>query len=464
MAVVRRNLPVFGLLALICLLPLVDFENIVVGLGGGADADVRTVLNVVRTGYFGMIAVVTVYLGAQRQDIGQLAAPVSGERALAAPVFAAGTLGVLYVLIKYTDFDPGTAYRFFACGFGWICVAEVTQEIFGISPLGPVLVDFFQIDEDEEQQLVDQQQQQTETVAAASSSTPPLMSQPVSGETEFDRLQLRGGGLPAAVVATVLVVVYWLGVSMEFSSIEQLRRVATANNVIATSIALASLGQIAVESYMAGAGLLAGLFFYDALSVFQSDTMITVATKIEAPVKLLFAGAALPEVAGKYPFGVLGLGDIVVPGIFLSMLREFDIENFWLTNAIITTTNEGKGKGKTGNGNNANTINEEDAVSIDYFQDATTPYFTNGMISYAIGLGATFFVLYSTGQGQPALFYIVPSLLLASVATAASRNEVSKLWSYKGARATKAKEVQEKWKQEREQEKAAATAASNKNK
>ncbi|OEU21469.1 Peptidase_A22B-domain-containing protein [Fragilariopsis cylindrus CCMP1102] len=234
----------------------------------------------------------------------------------------------------------------------------------------------------------------------------------------------------------MIVLVYFTGVS-DLNSLEQLRLVATSNNYIATAIALASLGQVALESYMAGALLLIGLFFYDALSVFQSDTMITVATKIEAPVKFLFAGTTLPE-GGKYPFGVLGLGDIVIPGIFLAMLREFDIENCDVELMYDVNNDENEDNG---------------AVSIDYFKDAQTPYFTNGLVGYAVGLSTTFIVLYSTGQGQPALFYIVPSLLITSLGTAASRNEVSELWSYEGARARGAREVQEAWKKEREHEK-----------
>eukprot|EP00966_Prymnesium_polylepis_P263247 6080468-Prymnesium_polylepis.1 len=86
---------------------------------------------------------------------------------------------------------------------------------------------------------------------------------------------------------------------------------------------MASLGVLALESYVAGAALLGGLFFYDAFFVFQSDAMLTVATKIEAPAKFLFAAV---RGAGdtRYPFSVLGLGDVVVPGAFVSLLREVD--------------------------------------------------------------------------------------------------------------------------------------------
>ena len=463
MALVRRNLPVYGGLLVLGILPFLDYSSLVNAINSDG-IGVVNVLNVVRTGYFGIVAMTTVYLGAQRQDIGMTQAPVSGKRAALAPVFAGVTLFVLYTLIKYTQFDPGTFYRIFSCLFGLICLAEISQELFGISPLGPILVDLFQIDEEEQQQLLEQQQQES----SQSQKQPPIMSQPVSGETEIDRLKLRAGGIPAAIFSTVIVLVYFTGVS-DLNSLEQLRIVATSNNYIATAIALASLGQVALESYMAGAFLLIGLFFYDALSVFQSDTMITVATKIEAPVKFLFAGATLPE-GGKYPFGVLGLGDIVIPGIFLAMLREFDIENWWDNNATLFKTKKDEKKMSIFNrimGGTSNTssdvelmydVNNDEnedngAVSIDYFKEAQTPYFTNGLVGYAVGLGTTFIVLYSTGQGQPALFYIVPSLLITSLGTAAYRNEVSELWSYEGARARGAREVQEAWKKEREQEK-----------
>ena len=46
---------------------------------------------------------------------------------------------------------------------------------------------------------------------------------------------------------------------------------------------------ISLESFQAAAALVTGLFFYDAFFVFKSDVMVTVATQIEAPAKLLLA-------------------------------------------------------------------------------------------------------------------------------------------------------------------------------
>ena len=57
--------------------------------------------------------------------------------------------------------------------------------------------------------------------------------------------------------------------------------------------------------------LLWGLFLYDIFWVFGTSVMVTVATKIEGPIKLLFPSRATPPT-----FNMLGLGDIVLPGVF----------------------------------------------------------------------------------------------------------------------------------------------------
>ena len=51
---------------------------------------------------------------------------------------------------------------------------------------------------------------------------------------------------------------------------------------------------------------------------------VTVAKSFDAPIKLLF-----PRVlSGKgTPFSMLGLGDIVIPGIFVALLLRYDIKH-----------------------------------------------------------------------------------------------------------------------------------------
>ena len=80
------------------------------------------------------------------------------------------------------------------------------------------------------------------------------------------------------------------------------------------------------------------------------------------------------------------------------------------------------------------------------------------MAAYAAGLAATFVANYVTKAGQPALVYIVPSLLLAALATAARRGELPQLLAYTSQRAEAAKvkrdELKAEWKAKKEKEQA----------
>ena len=277
MAVVRRNVPVYLGLCLLGILPLLDFGSLPTALAGTTAIKTKDLVEVVRTGYFFAVSLLIVYLGAQQQDIGRTQAPISGKRAVFAPVFAGGTLFILYSLIKYTQFDPGTIYRLFCCVFGWICVAEIAQSAFGVSPLGLTLAEA--LDTYTEAEVL--QEEERARSGAGTSSEPPLP--PTTGETPQDKARILAGGLPAAALATALVLTYLASVSAiggDDTQLSQLRDVATANNFIAAAIALVSLGQITLESFPAGAALLSGLFLYDAASVFKSDLMVTVATTI----------------------------------------------------------------------------------------------------------------------------------------------------------------------------------------
>ena len=51
--------------------------------------------------------------------------------------------------------------------------------------------------------------------------------------------------------------------------------------------------------------------------------MVTVAKKLDIPIKLLF-----PYInnEGVEKFSMLGLGDIVIPGIFVALCLKFDID------------------------------------------------------------------------------------------------------------------------------------------
>lgn len=69
--------------------------------------------------------------------------------------------------------------------------------------------------------------------------------------------------------------------------------------------------------------MLWGLFFYDIFWVFGTDVMLTVAKSIDAPIKLMFP---FNWEADPPKFSMLGLGDIVIPGVFVALCLKYDVD------------------------------------------------------------------------------------------------------------------------------------------
>ena len=103
--------------------------------------------------------------------------------------------------------------------------------------------------------------------------------------------------------------------------------------------------------------------------------MVAVAKGLNAPVKILF-----PKALGvkPLPLSMLGLGDIVIPGIFVALMLRFDAK-----------------QGLAG-----------------------TPYFLSNMVAYTLGLATTVAVMHFFDAAQPALLYLVPACIGASMITA----------------------------------------------
>lgn len=185
------------------------------------------------------------------------------------------------------------------------------------------------------------------------------------------------------------------------------------NNVFGVSFCLLGIKMIGISSYKTGAIMLVGLFFYDIFwvfgskPVFGSNVMVSVAKGVEAPIKLMFPRSV--GGCGNLQHSMLGLGDIVVPGIFIAFLAKWD--------AVL--------------------IGEKKARSFVYLNVV--------MVAYVLSLLTTVSIMLFFNAAQPALLYIVPYVLLASIATALARGEFSALWAYTvedelGAEGTKPKE------------------------
>lgn len=89
------------------------------------------------------------------------------------------------------------------------------------------------------------------------------------------------------------------------------------NNFLAIIFTLFAVENMFLSDFKVGAVMLIGLFFYDIFFVFGTDVMETVAKNVDGPIKLLFP--KIPNVTQQSDMSLLGLGDIVIPGIFIAL-------------------------------------------------------------------------------------------------------------------------------------------------
>ena len=198
---------------------------------------------------------------------------VSKQNALYAPVGASVAIGGLYLLLK-NGIDITSLYAVAVTIFGALCISDI-----GVPLLRNVLpsVDF----------------------ATAEIELP----ESIAKKLDVDRVPIDG--LITLGLGLLCSVAYWTPVALENKFL--------ISNFIAWALGMVSLGAISLGSFQTGAILLAGLFCYDVFWVFGTDVMMTVATKVEAPVKFLYT-APPSDTPKDYPFSVLGLGDVVIPG------------------------------------------------------------------------------------------------------------------------------------------------------
>ncbi len=184
------------------------------------------------------------------------------------------------------------------------------------------------------------------------------------------------------------------------------------NNLLGISFCVQSIEQISIGSYQVGATLLVLLFFYDIFWVFGTEVMVTVAKNLDGPIKLLFLKSFKNpnDENSKTESSLLGLGDIVIPGLFVALLLRYD--------AMHSKT-----------GIEASTMNK---ISIKNSAEAifSKPFFTLNLIFYALGLITTVFVMFYFKAAQPALLYLVPACLIASLIVAFQKQEFNLLYSY----------------------------------
>eukprot|EP00767_Chilomastix_cuspidata_P001537 gnl/Chilomastix_cuspidata/1655.p1 GENE.gnl/Chilomastix_cuspidata/1655~~gnl/Chilomastix_cuspidata/1655.p1 ORF type:complete len:364 (+),score=110.14 gnl/Chilomastix_cuspidata/1655:96-1094(+) len=194
---------------------------------------------------------------------------------------------------------------------------------------------------------------------------------------EVHASQILGGVISAPLLALYALTRHWL-----------------LANAIALALSVGSIYIMRLERFRHGIFLLGALLVYDVFWVFGTPVMVTVAKNIDLPVKLVVP-RSLSQFAQREltrPM-MLGLGDIVVPGIFI------------VTAARASADIVGK-----------------DGKALRMYGRC--------MFLYVLALLVTGGVLFVTKHGQPALLYIVPALFVGSLGYTVAKGRFSAVWSW----------------------------------
>uniref|UniRef100_A0A8C5Q903 Histocompatibility minor 13 n=1 Tax=Leptobrachium leishanense TaxID=445787 RepID=A0A8C5Q903_9ANUR len=163
-----------------------------------------------------------------------------------------------------------------------------------------------------------------------------------------------------------------------------------ANNLFGLAFALNGVELLHLNNVSTGCILLGGLFVYDIFWVFGTNVMVTVAKSFEAPIKLVFPQDLLEKGLEANNFAMLGLGDIVIPGIFIALLLRFDIS----------------------------------------LKKNSHTYFYTSFVAYVFGLALTIFVMHTFKHAQPALLYLVPVCIGFPMFVALLKGELTEMFRY----------------------------------
>lgn len=164
-----------------------------------------------------------------------------------------------------------------------------------------------------------------------------------------------------------------------------------ANNIFGLAFAVNGIEFLQLNQILNGCILLGGLFFYDIFWVFGTDVMVSVAKSFDAPIKLIFPQDLIEHGIYADKMALLGLGDIVIPGIFIAILLRYDIS----------------------------------------LKRDSKLYFYTSFLAYIIALFLTIFVMHVFKHAQPALLYIVPLCLILPLTVALIKGDLKTMFAYR---------------------------------
>jgi hypothetical protein len=246
-----------------------------------------------------------------------------------------------------------------------------------------------------------------------------------------------------------------------FTSVNPLQKTYywVIQDIMGISYCIYVMSIIHINTIMVGTILLSLVFFYDIFYVFLSPYIFGTSVMVDVAAGGVTSGDAL--YCYKYPsdyrcggsqaplpmmlvfpwildyrggFSMIGLGDIVLPGLLISFAARYDGAKF-----LIRKTSETHSVSSISAENDANGQHMEYDQTVtrrqafingvkDFLKSLKKGYFGPMMVAYVIGLSAAYAAVYGMQMGQPALLYIVPACLGTMFAFGIKKRQLSDLW------------------------------------
>ena len=230
-------------------------------------------------------------------------------------------------------------------------------------------------------------------------------------------------------------------------------------NILGYSFAYASLQLLSPTTFSTGTLILAALFVYDIYFVFFTPLMVTVATQLDIPAKMLFPRPSSPNDDPTKPaYSMLGLGDIVLPGLVIGFALRFDLYLFYLRKQKHQNQEDKKNKGNssmkdpetpdtrvkkikgitkaeykpaTGGWGERFWVGKHDSAG-EPINGGVFPktYFYACILGYVVGMVTTLAVVSFSSSAQPALLYLVPGVLISLWTTALIKGDLKEMWNF----------------------------------
>ena len=393
--------------------------------------------------------------------------------ALLLPLFAGLVLATLYFLIKWLE-DPALLneiLNWYFAVFGVWSLARMLRDGMNIftSFIFPTIYDI-----DGNTGEIDAKSRKSKSISSPSveselpvpepSSAPPSSSKATKAMRDLRELSSRQLNIrvyihkviqaqfkigPQDITSFLLAI----GALLYFNLID---KPWWLTNLLGFSFAYSSLQIMSPTTSWTGTLILGALFLYDIYFVFFTPLMVTVATRLDIPAKLVFPRPSRPtEDPTEKALFMLGLGDIILPGMMIGFALRFDLYLFYLRSQTRRTINNFKHVEDGANDSTSERANDSEVVKAKWhpatggwgerlwnsktdilrskrFRGVVFPktYFRASLIGYFLAMICTLAIMDIYGQAQPALLYLVPGVLGSLWGTALIRGDIKTLWAF----------------------------------